>query len=264
MNLGPHGPSGAFMDLSGWPGLTNGIVEEGFSVGVSSSILNYGIRGGRAILGRKKAVIYDCDGVLFDSRASNEAFYNHILAHFGLPPLRPEQLEFVHASTAEQAIDYLFANDPRRHEAQLYRLRMDYSPFVPLMRMEPHIKEVLLQLRSHCKTAIATNRGLTMPLVMREHGLEGLFDLVITSLDVKHPKPHPECLVKILDSFSIAPQEVVYVGDSNVDRIVAEQAGVGFVAYRNRALVAQYHIEDHREIFEVLDGSCFLVERRGD
>jgi len=28
------------------------------------------------------AVIFDCDGVMFDSRQANINFYNHILSHF--------------------------------------------------------------------------------------------------------------------------------------------------------------------------------------
>lgn len=211
-------------------------------------------------MGNVRVVIYDCDGVLFDSRESNEAFYNHILAHFGLPPMKPEQLSFVHASTAEEAVDYLFGEDPRRAEAQKYRLTMDYSPFVPLMRLEPYVKEVLGKLRPSHATAIATNRGLTMPLVMREHGLEGLFDLTVTSLDVKEPKPHPECLLKILSHFGLQPSEAIYVGDSEVDRLVAERAGVPLVAYKNPRLFAPYHINDHREIFEILDGRPALPQ----
>ncbi len=201
-----------------------------------------------------RVVIYDCDGVLFDSRQSNEAFYNHILAHFGLPPMKPQELSFVHASTAQEAVDFLFKGDPRREEAQKYRLTMDYSPFVPLMRLEPHVKEVIRRLRPYCATAIATNRGLTMPLVMKEHGLEGLFDLTVTSLDVKEPKPHPECLLKILDHFRVQPGQALYVGDSEVDRLVAKRAGVCFVAYKNPGLEASYHMEDHREILEIVDG----------
>ena len=31
-------------------------------------------------------VIFDCDGVIIDSRPANGVYYNRILAHFGLPP----------------------------------------------------------------------------------------------------------------------------------------------------------------------------------
>ncbi|MCX5894085.1 MAG: HAD hydrolase-like protein, partial [Deltaproteobacteria bacterium] len=70
-------------------------------------------------------IIYDCDGVLIDSRRSNEAFYNHILAHFGLPPLTPEQLDLVHASTAQEAIDFLFGGTPRLAAAQDFQRHID-------------------------------------------------------------------------------------------------------------------------------------------
>lgn len=209
-----------------------------------------------------RIIIYDCDGVLFDSRESNRAFYNHILEKFGLPAMGQDQLDFVHASTAEQAIDFLFADDPRREEAQRYRLSMDYKPFVPLMKMEPHVREVLRALKSKCWTALATNRGLTMPIVIREHGLDGLFDMVVTSLDVKEPKPHPECIQKILHRFKLVPSEALYVGDSEVDRLVAEKAKVDFASYRNPSLDAKYHLHDHLDILEIVDGARTKHTRR--
>ena len=36
-------------------------------------------------------IIFDCDGVMIDSRAANAIFYNKVLAALGLPPLTPEQ-----------------------------------------------------------------------------------------------------------------------------------------------------------------------------
>ena len=144
-----------------------------------------------------RSIIYDCDGVLIDSRDSNQAFYNHILAHFGLPPLTAEQLDLVHVSTAQEAIDFLFKGHPGREEAQAYNA-IDNDPFLALIRLEPHIREVLIRLRSRYQTAIATNRGKSLPLVLRTLGLDNLFDLTVLAYDVTRPKPHPECLEKIL------------------------------------------------------------------
>ena len=39
---------------------------------------------------RISAVIFDCDGVMLDSRQANINFYNHLLDHFSLPPMREE------------------------------------------------------------------------------------------------------------------------------------------------------------------------------
>ena len=34
-------------------------------------------------------IVFDCDGVLFESRAANLAYYNTILEAFGAPPVDP-------------------------------------------------------------------------------------------------------------------------------------------------------------------------------
>jgi phosphoglycolate phosphatase len=198
-------------------------------------------------------IIYDCDGVLIDSRRSNEAFYNHILTHFGLPPLTPEQLDVVHAATAQEAVDFLFRGTPWLTQAQNFQRQIDNAPFLALMRLEPHVREVLAQLRPGYRTAIATNRGRSLPLVLQSLGLAGLFDLTVSCYEVCRPKPHPECLQKILRHFRVRPDEALYLGDSEVDRLVAEEAGIPLVAYKNPRLRSLYHLQDHLELLQLLD-----------
>ncbi len=199
-----------------------------------------------------RVIIYDCDGVLIDSRRANAAFYNHILARFGLPPLSPQQLDFVQCSTAIEAIDLLFQDTPWRDEAQTYQLAMDNRPFLTLMRLEPHVREVLVSLRPAYRTAIATNRGKSLPLVLNELGLVDLFDLTISSYEVAKQKPHPECLLKILEHFRVEPEEAMYIGDAPVDLLASRRAGVTFVAYKNPDLEAGYHLQDHLDLLKIL------------
>jgi HAD superfamily hydrolase (TIGR01509 family) len=201
-----------------------------------------------------KIVIYDCDGVLIDSRRANAAFYNHILANFGLPPLSPQQLEVVQFSTAQDAVDFLFQGTPWRGMAQNYQRAMDNRPFLPLLRLEPHVREALAALRPAYRTAIATNRGKSLPLVLQELDLADLFDLTVNSYDVANHKPHPECLLKILEHFRLAPREAVYIGDAPVDLLASRRAGVTFVAYKNPDLEAGYHLQDHLELLKILPG----------
>jgi len=196
-------------------------------------------------------IIYDCDGVLIDSRESNRAFYNHILARFGLAPLTEEQLEVVHVSTAQGAIDNLFKGHPALEEAQSYQRNINNDPFLALLRLEPHIREVLGRLRSRYRTAIATNRGKSLPLVLKNLDLTDLFDLTISAYDVSRPKPHPEGILKILDHFRIKPEAALYIGDATLDQEVAAAAGVPFAAYKNPGLQARYHLQDHLDLLTI-------------
>jgi len=197
------------------------------------------------------AVIFDCDGVMFDSRQSNINFYNHLLSHFGLPLLREEQVAYIHMATADQSIRYIFKGTPYLDQALAYRLQMDYTPFVRDMVQEPGLKELLALLKPKCGLAVATNRSNTIGTVLESNGLAGYFDIVVSSLDVARPKPHPESLFKILDFFSILPNHALYVGDSQVDAETAKAASVPFVAYKNRNLDAAFHVDQLLDIASV-------------
>ena len=199
-----------------------------------------------------KIVAFDCDGVMFDTKESNTAYYNQILDHFGRPAMTAEQFAYCHSHTADQAIAKMFDDEESFRAAQSYRKSMSYLPFLKYMEIEPYLKPLIETLRPRYKTAIATNRSDTMDRVISEHGLEGYFDLVVCSNDVDHPKPHPDQLIKILEHFGIEPCDSLYVGDSELDEIAAKAAGVPFVAYKNRSLSADFHIQSLKQIAGIL------------
>lgn len=204
------------------------------------------------LLSGVKVIIYDCDGVLIDSREANQAFYNHLLARFGLPSLTPEQWRRVAPLTAAEALKILFGHTPWLAAAQEYEKTVDNTPFLPLLRVEPQLPEALELLRRHFRLAVASNRGKSLRPVLQHLHLEGYFDLVVSSLEVQEPKPHPESLWKILDTFRVRPREACYLGDSDLDREAAHRAGVIFGAYKNPGLQAHFHVTRHLDLVDLL------------
>lgn len=200
---------------------------------------------------RKGVVIFDCDGVMFDSRGANISFYNHILERYGLPPMKEEEIAFVHMHTADASIRHILRGSPFLEDALRYRFEVDYRPFLREMVMEPGLKELLACLKPSYRLAVATNRSNTIGDVLDAHGLRHYFDKIVSSLDVVHPKPHPECLIKIMKDFDLSPQETLYIGDSQIDESSARAAGVPFVSYKNRSLDADYHVDHLMEILRI-------------
>jgi phosphoglycolate phosphatase len=190
-----------------------------------------------------KLVAFDCDGVLFDSRQANIAFYNAILAQFARPPMASEAVDYVHSHTVWESLAHLFQGQPEVAETLRFARTMDYSPFIPMMREEPHLREFLAFLRPACRTALATNRSSTTQAVLTFHRLAAEFDLVVSAQDVARPKPHPESFYRILEHFGLRPHEAIYIGDSRVDEEFAANAGVPLVAFRNPELRADYHLD---------------------
>jgi len=200
-----------------------------------------------------KVVAFDCDGVLFDTEQANWAYYDHILRHFGKPAMTPEQFAYAHQHTLNESIAYLFNDEESIAAVYDYRETMDYGAFLKLLKVEPYLVQLLTKIRPKLKTAIATNRSDTMNRLLTEFELSDYFDLVVTSFDIRHPKPHPDSLFKILDYFDIESHQALYIGDSQVDAEAARAAKIPFVAFRNEALPTEYHIENLKQLEKILE-----------
>ena len=195
-----------------------------------------------------KLVVLDCDGVMFDSSGANRAYYGHLRALLGRPPLTEEEAAFVHTHAAPDSVRHLFRAWPGDLErVDAVRRTLDYTPFLRRMAMEPDLLEFLAAVRPALRTAISTNRTSTMPAVLETFGLRPWFDIVVTALDVAHPKPHPEALLKILAHFGLGADEGIFIGDSEVDREHAAALGMPLIAFRSPALAAAYHVSSFRE-----------------
>jgi len=200
-----------------------------------------------------KAVTFDCDGVMFDTAQANRYYYSHILQHFGRPAVTEKQFAFVHMHTVEESMAFLFPGETDLAEAHEFRKTMDYGQYLKYLTVEPHLVSLLEKLRPQIKTSIATNRTDTMNRLLASFNLDRHFDLVVTSSDVLHPKPHPEALLKVLKYFDLEPFQTIYIGDSQVDEMAARAAAIPLVAYRNRELSAEYHIDTLKELEELLN-----------
>lgn len=204
-----------------------------------------------------KAVIYDCDGVIFDSLEANIAFYSKVLSQFGKPPLDRNDcltMNLLHTYASRDVLARLFEGDGQAEDALAYAGTIDYRELLPFMNMEEGFRETLEELQGRLRLAICTNRSTSMEMVLEHFGLSGYFGCVMTASRVKNPKPHPEPLLRILDIFMIRPEEALFVGDSELDRQAAESAGVPFVAYKT-VLPCMARIDHHADILQLLNSA---------
>lgn len=199
-------------------------------------------------------MIYDCDGVLFDSIEANRRLYNDLCKTVGRDPLREEEIQYVHTHTVYEAIHFIFSKGDELEKKALEALKqVDLRNYIVHLKMEPYLLQALSQIKEKgILRAINTNRTTSMKHIMERFDLWPFFDMVMTALDVKHPKPHPESIEKILQNFDLGKGEVVFIGDSEVDQQTARSSGVPFIAYKNGALEADFHIDNHLDLFYYL------------
>ncbi len=181
-------------------------------------------------------VIFDCDGVLFDSWRANVAYYNAVLAQLGLPPLDRQWEHRAHFMASSQLFDVLFAADAEQaRRARQVARALDYGPFYELMEPAGDLAALLGELKPRYRLAMASNRGKTVGEIVRRFGLEALIELAVGVLDVARPKPFPDMIDRCLAHFGVAPEKALYVGDAESDLAAARAAGVHFLAVGEHA-----------------------------
>lgn len=95
-----------------------------------------------------ECVIYDCDGVLFDSLDANRRLYNKIAAAAGRGELSPAELHYCHTHTVYEAIRHLFPGDAQGEKKALEILKnVDFREFIVFLKMEPNLIETLEGLK---------------------------------------------------------------------------------------------------------------------
>ena len=206
-------------------------------------------------MSRFDLAIFDCDGVILDSREANRAYYNAILEEFGRVTMNEKELTFVHMHTAEESVKYLFRDDiAAQKEALVYAQTLDYTRFLDCLIMEPGVGDTIESIRPPMLTAVSTNRSTTMSRVIKIFGLDKWFDIIVCALDVNNPKPDPEGVFKILETLGVEKDRAIYIGDSVVDEMVAYRAEIPLIAYKNKDLKAMFHVEHFDHIKTILSG----------
>lgn len=177
------------------------------------------------------AVVFDCDGVLFDSWRANVAYYNAIRAELGLAAMDAEWERRAHFLAASQLLDAMFADAPERLVlARAVAKGIDYGPFYDLMEPAAGLFGLLDRLKVDHRLGMATNRSSTVHGVVERFGLGTWLDAAVGLLDVARPKPAPDVIEACLARLGVTPASAVYVGDAETDLQAARAAGVHFVA----------------------------------
>lgn len=180
-------------------------------------------------------VIFDADGVLFDSVESNTAYYNAIFERMGEPRLSPEEERAGVFMAAAQVFELRARGDSAKIERMQEIARsMDFTPFFKLLRPPFELRPFMTELKRRYRVALATNRSSTTYGLIDHLDLGGIFDAVASVHDKVRPKPAPDIVLLCLERAGVAPARAVYVGDSQTDAEAAAAAGTNFVGVGDR------------------------------
>jgi phosphoglycolate phosphatase len=197
-------------------------------------------------------VIFDADGVLFDSTLANTAYYNAIFAAIGEPPMSPEEEKGGVYLSAPQVFEMRAGADLVRIQRMREVSRtMDSTPFFNMMVPALELRPFMTELKKRYRLGLATNRSATIPSLIYHLGLHDIFDAVASARDKVRPKPAPDIVKLCVERAKTRPEHAVYVGDSATDQAAAHGAGTHYIGLGDRSGCARgdkYRIDTLAEL----------------
>ena len=181
-----------------------------------------------------RAVLFDFDFTLADSSEGVVVCMNHALGRLGLPPAPADAIRRTIGLDLHTALRILAGDEWRSREGEFFDHYVSKADEVMLAHTSflPGAARVLRALRdSGLRTGVVTTKVRhRVEDALERDGLRALVDVVVGFDDVARPKPAPDGLLRAAGSLGIAIGDCVYVGDSEVDAMAAQGAGMAFVA----------------------------------
>ncbi len=179
-----------------------------------------------------KTIIFDLDGTILNTLVDLKNAVNHGLKTRNLPE---KGLEFVRTAIGngtQVLIKRCCPEDISEEERAIvftnfknYYLE-HYDDFT---RPYPGIVEMLKKLKGQIRLGVVSNKDHDLVIKIINKEFTGLFDIIQGSYFDKPKKPNPYLIDKIIKENNLDKTDCLYVGDTNIDKESATNAGLEYL-----------------------------------
>lgn len=186
---------------------------------------------------RLKAVLFDMDGVLFDSMPNHAESWHKVMERFGFGLSREEA--YMHEGRTGAATINIVSQRERGRDAteeeikEIYRAKTEEFNKCPKAERMPGALEVLRKIKSEGLTPmVVTGSGQTSLLDRLNHNFPDIFkeELMVTAFDVKYGKPNPEPYLMALKKGGFKTNEALVVENAPLGVQAGVAAGIFTIA----------------------------------
>lgn len=190
-----------------------------------------------------KAVLFDMDGVLFNSMPNHVYAWCEAVKRFGLS-MTSQEVYMNEGRTGSGTVDMLAMRTWGRKATEqeiekIYQVKSDLFNTLPEASPMPYARDVLEAVKARgLRIVLVTGSGQRSLLDRLEQAFPGCFreDYMVTAFDVVHGKPHPEPYLKGLLKAGVQADEAMVVENAPLGVQSAHAAGIYTLALNTGTL----------------------------
>ena len=184
-----------------------------------------------------KAVLFDMDGVLFDSMKNHATAWHEAMKQYGMSLSKKEA--YLHEGRTGAATINIVSQRERGYEAdeeeikRIYQTKSDIFNQLPKTDPMPGAFEVLKKIKADgLIPMVVTGSGQLSLLDKLNHYFPDIFqrELMVTAFDVKYGKPNPEPYLMALQKAGIQANEAVVIENAPLGVRAGVAAGIFTIA----------------------------------
>lgn len=172
-----------------------------------------------------KTVLFDLDGTIVDSNELITASFEYTFNEYGIKFTDEEILQ----CNGPPLLETFYKANPG-HEEEMMKVYREFNigKHEQYIRLFPHVVETIERLlEKDIKIGIVTSKlSDAVKLGMSLTGIDRYFDVVVALDHVTHSKPHPESVLKAMNSLGSKASSTLMIGDNYHDIIAGQRAGV--------------------------------------
>ena len=179
-----------------------------------------------------KTIIFDLDGTILNTLVDLKNAVNHGLKTRNLPEKDLEYVRNAIGNGTQVLIKRCCPEDISEEErAIVFATFKNYylEHYADNTRPYEGIVGMLKKLKGQVKLGVVSNKDHDLVIKLINKEFPGLFDIVQGSYFDKPKKPNPYLIDKIIKENNLNKKDCLYVGDTNIDKESATNAGLDYL-----------------------------------
>lgn len=212
-----------------------------------------------------KGIIFDMDGTILNTIEDIKESVNYALRYFNLPEKSLQEVKDGVGSGAINLIeDVVPKNTSEQDIKKIYDVYQDHYDKNTNQQTGPYpgILDLLKTLKEKkYKLAVVSNKHKYLVDELNHQIFKDYFEVSMGETKGIPIKPAPDMLYMTLKDLGLTKDEVLFIGDSDVDMITANNANIKSVAvtwgYRSKEILLKYSpayfIDEASQLLKIID-----------